>query len=58
MASKAIEGEQSGGKYLAEKKPVKTKAEKKPMMEGNKKKLFSYYYRKNSRYAFLFSTCL
>jgi hypothetical protein len=27
MASKAVEGEQKGGKYPAEKKPVKTKAQ-------------------------------
>jgi hypothetical protein len=38
MASKAVEGEQKGGKYPTERKPVKTKAEKKTMMEGNKKK--------------------
>ncbi len=38
MASKAVEGEQKGGKYPAEKEPVKAKAEKKPVMEGNKKK--------------------
>ncbi len=37
MASKAVEGEQKAGKYPAEKKPVKAKAEK-PVMEGNKKK--------------------
>ncbi len=38
MASKAVEGEQKGGKYPAEKKPMKAKAEKKPVIEGNKKK--------------------
>jgi hypothetical protein len=38
MASKAIEGKQKGGKYPVERKPMKTKFEKKRVMEGNKNK--------------------
>jgi histone H2B len=39
-APKAVRGEQKGGKFMAEKKPVKMITEKKPLTKdgGNKKK--------------------